>query len=104
MFNPFLNLDDLTISQIESKMYDLQGKIASAKIMQMNPAIIDSMKISMETMQEELYRRRELKSHEKSKEKDTSCVFDVESYLNKNREDNESKNDNSRNKNYKPGW
>lgn len=104
--NPFFEIDKLTVKQLNEKIIDISNKIAMAKSAGMNFSVIESMQISLDMIYEELNTRTHKRIQEKAEEsgKGDGICFSTEKYLDKNREDGENKNENSRKQNYKPGW
>lgn len=104
--NPFFEPEKYTVKQLHEKIYDISSKIAMAKSSGMSSSVIESMQVSLEMIYEEINTRTYKRVQEKAEEagKGDGVCFSTEQYLDKNREDGESKNENSRKQNYKPGW
>lgn len=98
MFNPLINISELSDKDIEDKITEMSRRLVTANYMGMGPSITDTIQSVINSCYEELYSRSSLKELESNK--DVHVVFDQEEYLKKKDEKHES----TAKQNYRPGW
>jgi|AGFS01.1.fsa_nt_gi hypothetical protein len=102
MFDPFFDPSGMTDKELQQKIFDMSTKISQARAAGMSHDMLTRMYLIIEACDEESLTRSSRKEIEKLEDED-SCVFDTESYLNKEEED-KKKHEGPRKQIYKSGW
>ncbi|EME3782808.1 hypothetical protein VYG11_002512 [Salmonella enterica] len=102
MFDPFFDPSGMTDKELQQKIFDMSNRITQARNAGMPSDMIVRMYLVIDACDEEMLFRASRKEYEQLEDEDT-CVFDTESYLNKE-EDKNKKHESQRKQIYKSGW
>lgn len=103
MFHPFFNSSSLSNQELYDKINEVSMRISSARMAGVQYEVIQQMFSVIQSCEEELRTRQASADLEaQKKDKDSSTVFDSDSYINTGTED--KKNENTRKSNYKRQW
>lgn len=103
MFNPLFDPSALSDKELQEKINDQSLRISQARSAGMNDLILGNMQLVLNQCYDEVTIRQGKKEHGSYEDQDP-CVFDMNSYLSDNEEDNKKKNESTRKQIYKSGW
>lgn len=102
MFSNFFDPTPLSDKELYHKIDEVSLRMSTALQLNMNPNVIDSMQQLINTCTQELINRQAQK--ELSELGDDPCVFDSDSYLDADKNEEKKKDESKRKSKYKPGW
>ena len=103
MFNPFFDPSTMTEKELQLKINEQSLRITSARAAGMSDMIVGNMQTVLNQCDAELEIRQGQKEKTSYDEQDP-CIFDMNSYLTDNEEDQKKKNESTRKQIYKSQW
>lgn len=102
-FNPLLDVSSLTDKELKKKIDDTSMRIAQVRAAGMPDSLSETLYSVLMSCEEELSMRMGRKQMEKFEDEDP-CVFDMNSYLSSEDDEDKKQNESSGQQIYKSGW